>query len=349
MRRRTSWMQRASHVPRAGLFVILTALSGVLPSALHAQSADQEPSLEALRELFQRPELTLGMLVQAVLDPGLDGAPAAAQVAAARLRLSGVLDGGFRYDLQTNFAASPSLLDARVGWSPNASFAVDAGRFKTPFSREFLTYAGSIDFVDRARVVSALAPNRQVGVRLSGRLDEYVTWAAGGFTGSSNSVPGEPLLGVFRLEGSGMEAGEDALLSLGGQVAFGRDGAIGRGVGGNTFRGDGLLVGLDGRFTSGALLLAGEYIRGDWEPSFGGDGDADGLYLTAGWHLEDDHQVLVRWDRYRSVTAAEADDAIVLGYNVWPTGASEIQVNGVFPLRDSALPYRLVVNFQLGF
>ena len=349
MRPRTSWTQRASSIPRSSVLLLLTLLVGLVPSAVGAQSADREPDLEALRALFQRPELTLGMLLQAVVDPGLDGEPAAAQVAAARFRLSGVLDGGFRYDLQTNFAASPSLLDARVGWSPNASFAVDAGRFKTPFSRELLTYAGSIDFVDRSRVVSTLAPNRQVGVRLSGQLDEHVSWAAGGFTGGSNNVPGEPMLGVFRLEGSGIQASEDALLSLGGQVAFGQDGAIGRGVGGNAFRGDGLLVGLDGRFTSGDLLLAGEYIRGEWEPDFGGEGDADGLYVTVGWHLEENHQVLARWDRYRSVTAAEADDAIVLGYNVWPTGASEIQLNGIFPLRDSVLPYRLLVNFQIGF
>jgi hypothetical protein len=229
------------------------------------------------------------------------------------------------------------------------AFAVDAGRFKTPFSRELLTYAGSIDFVDRSRVVSALAPNRQVGVRLSGQLDDHVSWAAGGFTGGSNNVPGEPLLGVLRLEGSGIDVGEDGVLALAGQAGFGRDGAVGAGAGGNAFRGDGVLLGVDGRFTSGPLLLAAEYIRADWDPTFGGDGDADGLYATVGWHVRENHQVLARWDRYRSVTALDADDAIVLGYNVWPTGASEIQVNGVFPMRDSGLPYRLLVNFQIGF
>ena len=349
MRQRTISKPRVVTVIRASALILLTACSGLVPSGLEAQSDQREPGLETLQELFQRPELTLGMLLQAVVDPGLDGEPAAAQVAAARFRMSGALDGGFRYDLQTNFASSPSLLDARVGWSPNASFAVDAGRFKTPFSRELLTYAGSIDFVDRARVVSALAPNRQVGIRLSGQLDEYVTWAAGGFTGGSNGAQGEPLLGVFRLEGSGIEAGESAILALAGQVAIGQDGAVGRGVGGNTFRGDALLVGLDGRFTSGDLLVAAEYIRGEFEPNLGAEADSDGLYVTVGWHLEDSHQVLVRWDRYRSVTAAEADDAFVLGYNLWPTGASEVQVNGIFPLRDSVMPYRLVVNFQIGF
>lgn len=334
------------------LFSTMAVVAAVLalPTSIHGQdSSGPEPVLEDLRAVFQQPGLTVGALLQAVMDPGLDGQPARARVAAARLRLSGDLDGGFRYDLQTNFAASPSLLDARVGWVHSDAFAIDAGRFKTPFSREFLTYAGSLDFVNRSRVVTALAPNRQLGVRLSGRLDEHVTWAAGGFTGGTNNVPGEPLLGVLRLEGSGIDVGENGVLALAGQAGFGQDGAVGAGAGGNAFRGDGVLLGIDGRFTSGPLLVAAEYIRGDWETTFGAEGDADGLYATIGWHLRENHQILARWDRFRSVTVPDADDAIVLGYNVWPTGATEIQVNGIFPMRDSGVPYGLLVNFQIGF
>lgn len=332
----------------SALVIVATVLAA--PAPIHGQApSGPEPVLEDLRAVFQQPGLTVRALLQAVMDPGLDDQSARAQVSAARLRVGGVLDGGFRYDLQTNFAASPSLLDARVGWVHSDAFAIDAGRFKTPFSREFLTYAGSIDFVNRSRVVSALAPNRQLGVRLSGQLDQHVSWAAGGFTGASNNVPGEPLLGVLRLEGSGIDVGEDGMLALAGQAGFGQDGAVGSGAGGNAFRGDGVLVGIDGRFTSGALLLAAEYIRSDWETTFGAEGDADGLYATVGWHLRENHQILARWDRFRSVTALDPDDAIVLGYNVWPTGASEIQVNGVFPMRDSGLPYRLLVSFQIGF
>jgi hypothetical protein len=65
--------------------------------------------------------------------------------------------------------------------------------------------------------------------------------------------------------------------------------------------------------------------------------------------VAENHQVLVRWDRYRSVVAGVPDDALVLGYNVWPTSASEVQVNAIVPMRDSGEPYRIVVNFQIGF
>jgi hypothetical protein len=332
---------------RAGLLLALGFMVlPCAPSRVAAQS-EPEPILEQLRSVFDQPGLKVGLLLKAVGDPGIDDQTASMRMTAARFRVSGDLDGGFRYDLQTNFAAAPSLLDARVGWTSGSAFAVDAGRFKTPFSREFLTAAGSLDFIDRARVVQALVPNRQFGVQLSGRLNEYVAWAAGGFTGTSNTPTGEPLGGVFRLEGTSIEVGEGRL-SLAGQVAAGQDGAVAPSFA--AFRGDGLLYGLDGRFESGRLLLSGEYIRAEWEPNVGVDQDADGLFLTAGWRLEEAHQVLARWDRYRGPgSGAEADDALVLGYNVWPTSVSAIQFNSIFPLRDSALPYRLLVNFQIGF
>lgn len=332
---------------RAGLLFALgfTVLASV-PSRVDAQS-EPEPILEQLRSVFDQPGLKVGVLLKAVGDPGIDDQTASMTMTAARLRVSGDLDGGFRYDLQTNFAAAPSLLDARVGWTSGSAFAVDAGRFKTPFSREFLTAAGSLDFVDRARVVQALVPNRQLGVQLSGQLNEYVAWAAGAFTGASNTPAGEPLGGVFRLEGTSIEVGEGRL-SLAAHAAAGQDGAVAPSFA--AFRGDGLLYGLDGRFESGRLLLSGEYVRAEWEPNAGGDQDAEGLFLTAGWRLEEAHQVLARWDRYRGPAfGAEADDALVLGYNVWPTSVSAVQFNGIFPLRDSALPYRLPVNFQIGF
>ncbi len=325
--------------------LILVTLVGSPGQASAQESGDsQTPSI---RDLLSQPELTLGLLLQAVVDPGIDDTPASAQVAAARILLSGTLDRGFSYFLQTNFAGSPSLLDGRVGWSPGPAFHVYAGRFKAPFSRELLTFAGSIDFVNRARVVEALAPNRQMGVEAGGAVGPWLRWAAGGFTGRSSATPNESLAGVFRLEGAGIETSHGTV-SLAAHAAVGRDGAVGVGPFGPSYVGDGVLLGLDGRAELGRLLLSGELIRADWDPTGLPDVDADGLYLTAGWMVIPDHQALVRWDRY-AAPGASADDALILGYNVWPTAESEVQVNLVVPVADGAEPYRLLINFQVGF
>ncbi len=62
---------------------------------------------------------------------------------------------------------------------------VDAELFKAPFSKNFLTGSESIDFVNRSQVVSILAPNRQIGVKLSGSFSgKTISYQAGVFNGN---------------------------------------------------------------------------------------------------------------------------------------------------------------------
>ncbi len=339
---------RSRGARRLATIVGYALAASIGPSAVEAQT---EPILEQLREAITHEGLTLGVLFQAVVDPAVDSDdpdPASVQLAAARLLMSGVLDGGFEYFLQTNFASSPSVLDARVGWRASEELGIWAGRFKSPFSREFLTFAGSIDFVNRSRAVERLAPGRQMGVQVGGSVGTGASWSMGGFTGPDNSPTNESLMGVARFEISPTLAAEDRTLVFAASAAVGRDGAVaGRALGDN-FNGDGALFGLDARMEEGRLMLAGEAIIADYDPTAGQSVDASGLYLTAGWMTNDKTQVLARWDRYRPVGGA-SDDMLVLGWNFWPTGASELQVNWLIPVFDSVYPHKLLVNFQIGY
>lgn len=325
---------------------LLFGALALLAAPVHAQQSP-EPVLDQVRELFSTEGLNFGFLLQGVVDPGIDSDPARVTVPNARLRLSGRLDGGFSYQLQTNHAGASTLLDARVTWSPGPELAISAGRFKTPFSREFLTYGGGLDFVTRARVVNGLAPNRQLGVQVASRMSERVSITAGGFTGPTSGTTDESLLGVLRLEGGGIEIGEGRL-AVAGQIAGGRENAVGGRQLGTPFRGDGILWGLDGRYETDVLMLSGEYIRGDWEPDFGvTDVVAQGLFLTAGFTVQENRQVLLRWDRYEA-PGQEADDILVFGFNTFPTSAAKIQVNWLVPVGDSNQVNKLLVNFQIG-
>lgn len=126
-----------------------------------------EPRLQQLQETFKKPSLSVGALFQSVADfqidrtgPGHNGF----SVANFRLALYGDLDAGFGYFLQANFVGTPAILDARLKYRPGRFLAFDFGQFKVPFSKEFLTGAGGIDFVNRSQVVTALAPGRQIGI-----------------------------------------------------------------------------------------------------------------------------------------------------------------------------------------
>ncbi len=321
-------------------------LFGVALSAPAAAQQD-EPLLGELRSTLTRPWMTVGALFVTTVDLGLEDRATSASVRAARLRLSGNLDGGFSYFLQTNFAASPALLDARIGWSPDSAFTLWAGRFKTPYSRELLAYLGDLDFIARARVVDALSPNRQVGMQATWRAGDHLAWSLGGFTGTENAARNESLIGVARLEGMAIPVGEGTL-SVAGQAAVGRDAAITGRAYPLTFEGDGFLLGGDARFELGRLLLAGEFHRAEWEPVAAADTDAQGAFVTAGWMVRSDQQVLVRWDNYRA-PVGQASDFLVLGYNAWPTSAAQVQVNWLAPVDESGAPHQVLVSFELRF
>jgi len=332
-----------------GALALLSALLGASP--LWAQSRP-EPIADQLLAAVRQEGLSLGLLVQAVLDPAVDPDDASApgvSVAAMRILLGGRLDAGFEYFLQANLAGAPSMLDARVGWSRSPSFAVHAGRFKTPFSKELLTFAGSIDFVNRSRVVDALAPGRQAGVQLSGVAKQGVRWTLGGFSGPLNAPVNESLLGVARFEVVSRRPTDDGISwSIAGSGAIGRDAAVAGQALGSTFEGDGSVLGLDARLSFRRLLVAGELIAAEWTPVGTAEADAGGLYITAGWMTGARSQILARWDRYRAPGEAK-DDALLLGFNLWPTSVSEVQVNWQAPISGSPSPHKLLVNFQVGF
>jgi len=71
------------------------------------------------------------------------------------------------------------------------------------------------------------------------------------------------------------------------------------------------------------------------------------LHLTGGWHVREDAQVLVRFDGFSPDVPAGRSDWLVLGFNVWPTRATEVQVNYIVDTGDAALDrHQLLVNYQ---
>jgi hypothetical protein len=126
----------------------------------------------------------------------------------ARLAASGSLVKVVTWRMQAEFRtgspgtgrASVSLQDAYVRYNPG-KWAVQAGQFKTPFSREFITSLADIETADRAAVVDSLAPKRDIGV-----MGEYnfrwLTILAGVFNGEGQNVTANAdstVLGVLRM------------------------------------------------------------------------------------------------------------------------------------------------------
>lgn len=325
-------------------------------SPLAAQS--DEPEFGRLVESFKKPYFSVGVLIQTVADfqiersePGGNGFT----LANARLNVGGELDGGFGYFLQANFAGSPTILDARLSYRPTRAVRLSVGQFKAPFSYEFLTSAASIDFVNRAQVVTTFAPNRQLGAEVAvGAASGPIGISAGVFNGNAfraNGNDGNDLMYVMRVSGTPVRSRPDrnTQLRFGVNAAFSQDAAAAIPGLVTAFTGDRTLLGADARFTSGPVLLSGEVLYGRLDPPIGTTLEPWGFHATAGYKFTPKTQGLVRWDRL-DLDFLGSRDLVIFGFNVWPTQATEMQVNYLFDTDQASFDnHQLLVNFQVGF
>jgi hypothetical protein len=332
--------------------------------ALAAASAEAqestEPRYDALVSQFQKEYFNLGILLQVVGDvqagrnqPGQNGF----SIANARFRVSGLLDNGFDYVIRVNLAEAPALLDAAAGMRFAPAFRIKAGMFKAPFSREFLTGAGAIDFVNRSQVVSALAPMRQVGVQVHGTSNSgLVEYSAGAFNGNARAISNDnnELLYVGRV--SLWPVRPDAAnpgnrIEVAFNAATSNDAAAPIGLGFiPAFNGSRALLGADARWQAGPVLVAGELITSRFKPVLGPRRSPQGFHATFGYSTTPRTQLLARWDSFSPDGIGPDQDLLILGLNFWPTKPTELQVNLVTPTNRGGIAHeQVLINLQVAF
>lgn len=316
---------------------------------------NEQNRYDRLVERFKTPYFSLDLLLQGVGTFAFnesDRTPSAFAVGTARIAVHGTLDRGFGYLLQTDVAGSPALLDARVSVAPHATFRAQIGRYKVPFSYEFLTSSASTDFISRSRVVRAVAPGRAVGVGLEATaLAEAVDLRAGVFNAVYERTrrglvvegarePGEFLVAgrlAYRSERARQNRTDGWRLTIGTNAGYEASGASPCGA--IPAR---LIVGADARLLVGSVLLAAEGLV-EYVHLAGFEQRSDGFHVTAGVDLTDAHRVLARLDVF------EGTEQLVVGYNATVTRAASFQANLVAPLGEAPGVARLVVNAQLAF
>lgn len=261
----------------------------------------------------------------------------------ARLSASGTAAPGVEYEILTGFDPDErdvSLLDARLTIPVRPELRITAGQFKAPFSREALLGPAELQFAERAQGPAAVAPLRQVGVQLSGALlDRRLRYRAGVFNGEGRTAgnPDGLLLYAGRVEfsrlGGTVQFYDELNVTVGASLAFSGDSA--RDVSGAGpfrtpivdpafFEGNRVLWGGDLEMGYRGVFLAGEYVRGEYEPepvaglSGPGTQSVEGLSVEGGYKLWGGLVDLVgRWDAYDPPATARRDFA-VFGANVYP-------------------------------
>jgi hypothetical protein len=127
----------------------------------------------------------------------------------ARCSVDGALPSKFSYRFLVELEApatrttpsTPSLREANIRWAPSA-FAITAGQFKTPFSREYLLPIPTLETADFAAVVDSMAPKYDLGVMGEYAPRPWVSVSAGAFNGEGQNASANrdsTILGVGRI------------------------------------------------------------------------------------------------------------------------------------------------------
>ena len=238
----------------------------------------------------------------------------------ARVALEGRLFDDLEYEVDTDLRDTERpWRDVLLNYRRFEAAEIQGGKFKVPFNLDQLTSVFSNNFVARSLIGSQIAPGRDRGVMVHGRLaGGKVNYQTGWFQRDGDNVrfsedlvqnefEEPPVDGSVagRVEILPWEQTRGALRSLqigtnvtSGEVDDGLFGMRGRTVGGFVFfdpvyvSGRRIRLGVDGRWTPGPFSVQAEYNRLTDKRNGQGLGDVDlpdviaqGWYLAGTWAL----------------------------------------------------------------
>jgi len=254
------------------------------------------PGLVAQQAPAAAPAVRLSGYLQA-RETWREKAGLTATINRARLTASGSVATGFSWRIQGEFRtgnvgtgrASVALTDAYIRYKSGA-FGVQAGQFKTPFSREYWTSLSDLETADRSTVVDSLSPKRDIGVMADYDLHRRVQLYAGLFNGEGTNLTvnrDSTALGVARV-----------VVRLHPHVTLGANAV--------RYFGDSTRYGADLSYEDRRLTLRAEALAGARD-SVGGKHDK-GWFALAGFKVREPVQLVVRYEHFERPEFGSAQD-----------------------------------------
>ena len=302
-------------------FVSVVVLA-LLPCAVRAQqpsseSVDQDGYRPAVRVDFPPPEIRIEQFRAAFhvrlhfdfrdFDPELGENEA--EFRRARVGLTGRLYDDLEYEFEAELRDDEHpWRDVFVNYRRFRAARVQVGRFKMPFSQEQTTSVSNINFVERSLIAQQLAPARDRGVMVHGRVaKDIVAYEAGIFRRDGDNTQyagpsvdhtwaGRVVFTPWETRRGLLHSAQIGVAATTGELFEGLYGFRGQTLSGYKFyepvyvKGDRRRLGFEGRWTPGPVLVQAEYIRVSDQRNGQGLGDVDlpdaiaqGWYVSGTW------------------------------------------------------------------
>ncbi len=208
------------------------------------------------------------------------------------------VQGEFRTGSVGTGKASVALQDGYIRYKPG-QLGIQAGQFKTPFTREFITSLADVETADRAAVVDSLAPKRDLGVMVDYAIGSVSTLTLGAFNG----------------EGQNVTANTDSTLLWVGRATLRPIAFVTLGANFASYGSDSTRYGVDAAVDYMGAAFEGEYIG---QHRDGGIVDDNGWYAQGTYRVLPWVQLVLKQEDFRRSEISEAlhNQATTGGVNV---------------------------------
>jgi hypothetical protein len=272
-------------VPALAIFLVLAAAH-----TAHAQSAappdttPRAPAPPAASPAISPPRLTGYVQARATVEKRIG---LTATVNRVRFGADGSLPNRFSYRVMVEYeasgnartAAGVSLRDAYIRWTHDW-LAVQAGQFKTPFSRNFVTSLSLLETVDRPAVVDTLATKRDIGV-----MAEYLPRPEASLS-----------LGVFNGEGQNLPANRDSTVLFVSRAVVRPIAQLSLGASGAAYESDSTRWGFEANYEQQGALLRAEWIA---QHRRGHSANDEGWFVLGGMRVVPWAQLFAQWEDFK--------------------------------------------------
>ncbi len=176
------------------LLFVPAAMSAQTRTAPAEQEADQKKEKKSLRWVWDdRPSLRAGKDITVdfrvklqtdfrASEWDLEHEGGTFELSRRRVGAKGELTKYVDFEVEAELRKDNPWRDVFVNVKPASAFEVQGGKFKVPFSADQLTSPTEIDFVNRSLLAETIAPARDIGVMVHGRLfKRLLTYELGAF------------------------------------------------------------------------------------------------------------------------------------------------------------------------
>lgn len=322
---------------------------------MDANNPVDEPLAQQLHDKLKSEALNVRIILQSTANYSItDNAfadPNQFGIGPAMVMLRGKLDKQFDYMFQFDLNRPNPVLDVGLGYRIRPNLKLKAGAQKPDMGLDLLPSPASTDFANRARMVGTMTNTREIGVSLDGQFDAF-DLNVGLYNGTGLTGTNDGNFMILAKAGYAFDISPAEQLYVGFNTTLNTTTSEPVGNTGYISDRDRLTYGFYAKWALDTWFGAAEFMQTRFDNvSLGNERDSiTSFYATAGYHLTDTADLLVRWDHLSfDLESNRGSDLVILGWNQQLSSLMSFQANLQGDFRGDSDEFGLIGVFQFYF